>query len=131
MMKLPRRCLPILTWGAEYSRQTFANDLIVAVIVTVMLISQSLAYALLAGLPVQVGLLASMAPLLLFAVFGTSRTLAVDPASVVSLMTAAAVSPLAAQGTSEHLGAAIAVARVSGLPHHDPVSERERQEGSR
>ena len=73
-MNLLRRYLPILTWGAEYSRQTFTNDLIVAVIVTVMLIPQSLAYALLAGLPVQVGLFASMAPLLLYAVFGTSRT---------------------------------------------------------
>ena len=73
-MNLLRRYLPILTWGAEYSRRTFTNDLIVAVIVTVMLIPQSLAYALLAGLPVQVGLFASMAPLLLYAVFGTSRT---------------------------------------------------------
>ena len=62
-MNLLRRYLPILTWGAEYSRQTVTNDLIVAVIVTVMLIPQSLAYALLAGLPVQVGLFASMAPL--------------------------------------------------------------------
>ena len=64
----------ILTWGAEYSHRTLANDLTVAAIVTVMLIPQSLAYALLAGLPAQVGLYASMAPLVLYAVFGTSRT---------------------------------------------------------
>ncbi len=65
-MKIPavvRRYFPILTWGADYNRRTFTNDLIVAVIVTVMLIPQSLAYAMLAGLPVQVGLFASMAPL--------------------------------------------------------------------
>src|SRR6185503_11661807 len=74
-----------------------------------------LAYALLAGLPAQVGLYASMAPLVLYAIFGTSRTLAVGPVAVVSLMTAAAVSPLAAQGTPEYLGAAIALALVSGL----------------
>ncbi len=110
-----RRYLPILTWGAEYSRRTFTNDLIVAGIVTVMLIPQSLAYALLAGLPVQVGLFASMAPLLPYAIFGTSRTLAVGPVAVVSLMTAAAVAPLAAQGSPEYLGAAIALALVSGL----------------
>ena len=114
-MSMLRRYLPILTWGADYSRQTFTNDLIVAVIVTIMLIPQSLAYALLAGLPVQVGLFASMAPLLLYAVFGTSRTLAVGPVAVASLMTAAAVAPLAAQGTPEYLGAAIALAMVSGL----------------
>ncbi len=114
-MSILRRYLPILTWGAEYSRQTFTNDLIVAGIVTVMLIPQSLAYALLAGLPVQVGLFASMAPLLLYAVFGTSRTLAVGPVAVASLMTAAAISPLASQGTPEYLAAAIALALVSGL----------------
>ena len=112
---LARRYLPILDWGAEYSRRTLTNDLIVAAIVTIMLIPQSLAYALLAGLPVQVGLFASMAPLLLYAVFGTSRTLAVGPVAVASLMTAAAIAPLAAQGTPEYLGAAIALALVSGL----------------
>jgi SulP family sulfate permease len=115
LLGLARRYLPILDWGAEYSTKTLTNDLIVALIVTVMLIPQSLAYALLAGLPVQVGLFASMAPLLLYAVFGTSRTLAVGPVAVASLMTAAAVSPLAAQGTPEYLGAAIALAMVSGL----------------
>jgi sulfate permease, SulP family len=114
-MSLLRRYLPILTWGAEYSGRTFTNDLTVALIVTVMLIPQSLAYALLAGLPVEVGLFASMAPLLLYAVFGTSRTLAVGPVAVASLMTAAAIAPLAAQGSPEYLGAAIALALVSGL----------------
>jgi SulP family sulfate permease len=113
--ELLRRYLPILTWGAEYSRRTLANDLTVAAIVTVMLIPQSLAYALLAGLPAQVGLYASMAPLVLYAVFGTSRTLAVGPVAVASLMTTAAVSPLAAQGTPEYLGAAVALAMLSGL----------------
>jgi SulP family sulfate permease len=110
-----RRYLPILIWGAEYSRRTLANDLTVAAIVTVMLIPQSLAYALLAGLPAQVGLYASMVPLVLYAVFGTSRTLAVGPVAVASLMTAAAVSPLAAQGTPEYLGAAVALAAISGV----------------
>ena len=105
----------MLSWGAEYSRRTLANDLTVAAIVTIMLIPQSLAYALLAGLPAQVGLYASMAPLVLYAVFGTSRTLAVGPVAVASLMTAAAVSPRAAQGTPEYLGAAVALAAISGL----------------
>ena len=55
MPSLARRYLPILSWGAQYSRQTFTSDLIVAGIVTVMLIPQSLAYAMLAGLPPQMG----------------------------------------------------------------------------
>jgi SulP family sulfate permease len=114
-MKILRKYFPILTWGAEYNRQTMVNDLIVAGIVTVMLIPQSLAYALLAGLPPQIGLYASMAPLLMYAIFGTSRTLAVGPVAVASLMTAAAVANIAAQGTPEYLGAAIALAMVSGL----------------
>ena len=112
---LARRYFPILTWGAEYSRRTFTNDLIVAAIVTVMLIPQSLAYALLAGLPPQVGLYASMAPLVLYAIFGTSRTLAVGPVAVASLMTGAAAVKVASQGTPEYLGATIALATISGL----------------
>lgn len=115
LSNLLRRYLPILTWGPEYSRQTLANDLIAAVIVTIMLIPQSLAYALLVGLPAQVGLYASMAPLLLYAVFGTSRALAVGPVAVASLMTAAAAGQIATQGTPEYLGATIAIAMVTGI----------------
>jgi SulP family sulfate permease len=115
IVSVARRYLPILDWGSQYTGKTFTNDLIVAVIVTVMLIPQSLAYALLAGLPVEVGLFASMAPLVVYAIFGTSRTLAVGPVAVASLMTAAAIAPLAAQGSPEYLGAAVALAFVSGL----------------
>lgn len=107
--------LPILDWGAKYNSKTFANDMIVALIVTMMLIPQSLAYAILAGLPPEIGLYASMAPLVLYAIFGTSRALAVGPVAVASLMTAAAAGKLASQGTPEYLGAAVALAMVSGL----------------
>ena len=110
-----RRYLPILTWGAEYSPRTLASDLVAAAIVSIMLIPQSLAYALMVGLPPQVGLYASMAPLALYAVFGTSRALAVGPVAVASLMTAAAAGQVAAQGTPEYLGAAIALAMVAGI----------------
>nr|WP_295106025.1 sulfate permease [uncultured Caulobacter sp.] len=110
-----RRYLPILDWGSRYGRETLANDLLAAVIVTIMLIPQSLAYAMLAGLPPQVGLYASIAPLIAYAIFGTSRTLAVGPVAVVSLMTAAAVGNVATQGTPEYLGAAVTLAFLSGL----------------
>jgi sulfate permease, SulP family len=110
-----KRFFPILEWGPKYNSKTAINDLLVALIVTIMLIPQSLAYAQLAGLPAQVGLYASMAPLILYAIFGTSRSLAVGPVAVVSLMTATAIAPLAQQGTPEYLGAAIGLALISGL----------------
>lgn len=110
-----RRYFPILQWGRDYRLGTLSNDLIAALIVTIMLIPQSLAYALLAGLPAEVGLYASTLPLIVYAVFGTSRTLAVGPVAVVSLMTAAAVGKLATQGSPEYLAAALALALLSGL----------------
>jgi len=110
-----RRYFPILDWGNRYNSSTLTNDLVAAIIVTIMLVPQSLAYALLAGLPPIVGLYASILPLVAYAIFGTSRTLAVGPVAVVSLMTAAAAGNIAASGTPEYLGAAIALALLSGL----------------
>ncbi|RPE71729.1 SulP family sulfate permease [Pacificibacter maritimus] len=110
-----KRYVPILDWGARYNRDTFTNDGIAAVIVTIMLIPQSLAYALLAGLPAQMGLYASILPLVAYAIFGTSRALAVGPVAVVSLMTAAAVGDMSLQGTAEYALAAITLAFLSGL----------------
>ncbi|MCC6008350.1 MAG: sulfate permease [Rhodobacteraceae bacterium] len=109
------RYFPILDWGRSYSLRHLESDLVAAVIVTIMLIPQSLAYALLAGLPPEYGLYASIAPLVLYAIFGTSRTLAVGPVAVASLMTAAAVGNLAQQGTPEYVAAAIALAFLSGI----------------
>jgi SulP family sulfate permease len=76
---------------------------VAAVIVTIMLIPQSLAYALLAGLPAETGIYASIAPIVLYAIFGTSRALAVGPVAVVSLMTAAAIGRIAEPGSPELL----------------------------
>ena len=109
------RYFPILNWAPSYDRETFTADAIAAIIVTVMLIPQSLAYALLAGLPPEVGLYASVAPLVIYAIFGTSMTLAVGPVAVASLMTASAIGELTVRGTPEYLGAAIVLALMSGL----------------
>lgn len=106
--------LPILGWGRQYDRVTLVSDLVAALIVTIMLIPQSLAYALLAGLPPEVGLYASVAPLLLYAVFGTSRVLAVGPVAVVSLMTAAAIGEHAVVGSPQYWAVAITLAFLSG-----------------
>ena len=85
-----------------------------ALIVTVMLIPQGLAYALLAGLPPEVGLYASIAPLVLYAILGTSRVLAVGPVAVVSLMTASAIGQHAVAGSQEYWSVAITLAFMSG-----------------
>ncbi|GGM09915.1 sodium-independent anion transporter [Pseudooceanicola nanhaiensis] len=114
-MKTVRRYLPILEWGRSYDGQTFSSDLMAAMIVTIMLIPQSLAYALLAGLPAEMGLYASILPLVAYAIFGTSRALAVGPVAVVSLMTAAAVGAIAEAGTMGYATAAITLAFLSGL----------------
>lgn len=106
---------PILDWGRRYNRQTLSSDLVAAVIVTIMLIPQSLAYALLAGLPPEVGLYASVLPLVAYAIFGTSSALAVGPVAVVSLMTAAAVGRIAAEGSADYASAAIVLALLSGV----------------
>lgn len=109
------RWMPILDWGRRYNRDTLVNDSLAALIVTIMLIPQSLAYALLAGLPAEVGLYASVAPLLLYAIFGTSRVLAVGPVAVVSLMTAAAIGNLAVAGSPHYWAIAMTLAFLSGM----------------
>ena len=106
--------LPILEWGRGYDRNTLTSDLMAALIVTVMLIPQGLAYALLAGLPPEVGLYASIAPLVLYAILGTSRVLAVGPVAVVSLMTASAIGQHAVAGSQEYWSVAITLAFMSG-----------------
>ena len=106
--------LPILTWSRSYDSAALSADLLAAVIVTIMLIPQSLAYAMLAGLPPEVGLFASILPLVAYAIFGTSKTLAVGPVAVVSLMTASAVGQIAAEGTADYATAAVMLALLSG-----------------
>jgi SulP family sulfate permease len=109
-----RAFFPILDWGRHYERSTLASDLLAAAIVTLMLVPQSLAYASLAGLPPHVGLYASIAPLLLYAILGTSRVLAVGPVAVVSLMTAAAIGEHAQAGSPQYWAVAITLAFLSG-----------------
>ena len=110
-----RRYLPILDWAHSYSRDTFSNDLVAVVIVMIMLIPQSLAYALLAGLPPEMGLYASILPLMAYALFGTSRALAVGPVVVSKVVTKAVAGNMTLQGTAEYAAAAIVLAFMSGL----------------
>jgi SulP family sulfate permease len=113
MFSPPRsRFLP--SWVAGYGPTQARHDLIAGLVVVVMLVPQSLAYALLAGLPAEAGLYASMLPIVAYAAFGSSRTLAVGPVAVVSLMTASALAPLAVAGSPEYSQLALVLAALSG-----------------
>jgi SulP family sulfate permease len=114
-MKGLTRHLPILDWGRGYNGTALTNDLVAAMIVTIMLIPQSLAYAMLAGLPPEIGLYASIAPIIAYALFGTSRALAVGPVAVISLMTLTAASNIAPPGSPQFIAAALILALLSGL----------------
>ncbi|PMB39667.1 sodium-independent anion transporter [Fischerella thermalis CCMEE 5319] len=107
--------LPILDWGLHYRREYLAGDLTAGIIVASLLIPQGMAYALLAGLPPQVGLYASILPQIIYAFLGTSRFISVAPVAVDSLMVAAAVGSLAAENTPEYLGLALLLALMVGL----------------
>ncbi len=107
--------LQLPDWLRRYQRPWLSGDLTAGLIVTVMLIPQSLAYAMLAGLPPQIGLYASILPLLAYALFGSSMTLAVGPVAVASLMSASALTPLAAPGSESYIMMAVLLALMSGL----------------
>lgn len=109
------RILPCRRWLRDYKRATFAGDAVAAVIVTLMLIPQSLAYALLAGLPAETGLYASILPLVAYAVFGTSSTLSVGPVAVISLMTAGAIGAVSAGSSLAPTETAVLLALLSGV----------------
>jgi len=103
------------SWVADYEHKWLYGDLVAGMIVTIMLIPQSLAYALIAGLPPEVGLYSSILPMVAYAIFGTSMTLAVGPVAVVSLMTASAIAPLAISGSDLYVILAIQLAFLSGV----------------
>lgn len=109
------RYLPVLDWGLHYRREDLAGDVIAGVISAIMLIPQSMAYALLAGLPAQVGLYASILPLMLYAVLGSSRVLSVGPVAIVALLVANGLAPLATANTSEYIALALVLALLVGM----------------
>lgn len=106
---------PAQAWLKDYNQQTLQSDLMAAVIVTIMLIPQSLAYAMLAGLPPVTGLYASIFPLLAYAMFGSSRALAVGPVAVISLLSANAVGLAHQQTGMDVLTLSMSLAMISGL----------------
>jgi SulP family sulfate permease len=113
--RLLQQYVPILAWLPNYDRADGIGDLMAGVIVAIMLVPQGMAYAMLAGLPPQIGLYASILPLFLYAVFGTSRALAVGPVAMVSLMVASSVGQLAEPGSREYIAIALTLALLVGV----------------
>lgn len=107
--------LPLWGWVRNYRASDLSGDVLAGTIVAIMLMPQSMAYAMLAGLPPQIGLYTAVLPLILYAIFGTSRTLGVGPVAIVSLMVAHSLAPMAQAGTPEYIGLAILLALLSGL----------------
>ena len=106
---------PARSWIADYDRSWWSADLTAGLTVGVMLIPQGMAYALLAGLPPIYGLYAATLPLLLYAVLGTSRQLALGPVAMDSLLTATGVGALATVGTENYLYLTVLLALMVGV----------------
>ena len=102
-------------WLRGYQSSTALQDLVAGVVVTVLLVPQSLAYAMLAGLPPHYGMYASLLPLLAYAWLGSSMTLAVGPVAVAALMTASAITPLAAAGSPLYAELTVLLALLGGI----------------
>ncbi len=114
-MSTASRFLPFLRWLPLLDRPTVHADVAAGMTTATMLVPQAMAYALLAGLPPEVGLYSSIIPLFAYAVFGTSRQLAVGPAAISSLLTAAGLAGLVAEGSIDYLQAAALLAVMVGV----------------
>ena len=107
--------LPAFDWLRHYKRADLRGDLSAGLVVAIMLVPQGMAYAMLAGLPPVVGLYASTVPLLVYALFGSSRQLAVGPVAMISLLVFAGVSDLAQPGSEQYLGCVFLLALIVGV----------------
>lgn len=100
---------------ADYRRQALRDDLVASFIVVVLLVPQGLAYALLAGLPPQVGLYASLLPMLAYAALGSSPVNSVGPAAIIALMTAQGIGTVSSWYGVTPEGAALVLSAEVGL----------------
>ena len=110
-----KKYLPILDWLPNYSKSNLSGDLSAGITVGIMLIPQGMAYAMLAGLDPIHGLYAVTVPLLLYAIFGSSRHLAVGPGAMVSLLTAASIGALNPSSPEDYLLFTLTLAFLVGL----------------
>ncbi|HKI75235.1 MAG TPA: SulP family inorganic anion transporter, partial [Pseudomonadales bacterium] len=114
IVKVLRDLVPPFEWGRSYDLESFRSDVIAGVIVLFLTIPQSIAYAFLAGMPPQTGLYAAFMSLILYGIFGGSRTLAVGPAAIIAIMTLEAATPDAAPYTAAYMVVAAKLALITG-----------------
>ncbi|MCB8976398.1 MAG: solute carrier family 26 protein [Ardenticatenaceae bacterium] len=107
--------LPATHWLRSYPKDYLVGDVLAGFIVAVMLVPQGMAYALLAGLPPEVGLYASIFPLIIYGLLGSSRALAVGPVAIMSLLVGTGIAPLAEVGSAAYLELAIVLALLVGV----------------
>ncbi|MEM9887827.1 MAG: solute carrier family 26 protein [Bacteroidota bacterium] len=110
-----KKILPIFDWLPKYQRSWLKGDLSAGLTTGVMLIPQAMAYAMIAGLPPIYGLYTAIFPLFIYAIFGTSRQLAVGPVAMIALLIAAGVGSLAEAGSEAHIGTSILLAAIVGV----------------
>ncbi len=111
-LPLVERFFPVVQWLRRYTREDLEGDLVAGIITAILLVPQGMAFAILAGLPAQIGLYASILPPIVYALLGTSRTLAVGPVSVAAIMVAQALADV--PGSVDPLPAALTLALIAG-----------------
>jgi len=109
------KLFPIIGWLKTYTRQNFNDDLFAGIITAILLVPQGIAYAILAGLPPQLGLYASILPPVVYALFGTSRTLSVGPVSIAAIMIASALTAPEVSALGNPVQSALILSAESGL----------------
>ncbi|CAM1349015.1 SulP family inorganic anion transporter [Tenacibaculum insulae] len=113
-MKRIKKVIPILEWLPNYQKSQLRGDVVAGITVATVLIPQGIAYALIAGLPPIYGLYAALIPQLIYAIFGSSRQVAIGPVAMDSLIVATGVSTLALMGSESYIAIAILLALMVG-----------------
>ncbi|OAD45488.1 SulP family inorganic anion transporter [Polaribacter atrinae] len=109
-----KKIIPILEWLPNYNTTLFKGDLLAGITVGIILIPQGIAYALIAGLPPIYGLYCALVPQVMYAIFGSSRQVAIGPVAMDSLIVATGVSTLALAGSESYIAIAILLALMVG-----------------
>ncbi len=109
-----KKLIPILEWLPNYNHTFFKGDVIAGITVAIVLIPQGIAYALIAGLPPIYGLYCALLPQVVYAIFGSSRQVAIGPVAMDSLIVATGVSTLALVGSDSYIAIAILLALLVG-----------------
>ena len=108
------RIFPGLVWLKGYRKDTFSSDFISGITIVFMLIPQSMAYAMVAGLPPEYGLYACIVPPIIYALLGTSNKVSIGPVALDSILIITGLSLLAEPGTDQYLELAIALTLLVG-----------------